>query len=45
MRQAFNPYTSNTLHPMPDPRDYSPRWWAAIALIAIATVFAIAIFR
>lgn len=43
--EAFGPYTSNTLHPMPDSRDYSPRWWAAIALIAIATVFAIAIFR
>ena len=45
LTEAFGPYTSNTLHPMPDPRDYSPRWWTAIALVAIAAVFAIAIFR
>ena len=48
LEEAFGPGHRSSiwpLQPMHDPRDYSPRWSTAIALVAIAAVFAIAIFR
>ena len=36
MRQAFNPYTDNTLHPMPRQRETSSK---EIALYIVALVF------
>lgn len=46
MTEAFGPYTSNDLEPMPDgSRDYGAAWWVAIVLVSLAGLFLIAIYR
>lgn len=41
MAEAFGPYTSNDLQPMPEPRDYSAAWWWAMLVIAVITLILI----
>ena len=38
LTEAFGPYTNNTLHPMPDPNEYSTAWWIAITIVGIFTL-------
>lgn len=46
LQEAFGPYTSRDLQPMPDKsRAYPDSWWIAIALIALAGLFLTAIYR
>ncbi len=35
MQDAFGPYTSNDLLPMPEPREYSTNWWLAMCVVAV----------
>lgn len=46
MAEAFGPYTSRDLQPMPDKSpDYGAGWWIAITLIALVALFLAAIYR
>ncbi len=46
LQEAFGPYASNDLQPMPDKStDLPAAWWIAIALIAMAALFLTAIYR
>lgn len=37
MSEAFGPYTSRDLQPMPEPHDYGAAWWWVMAVVAAAT--------
>ena len=43
--EAFGPYTSNDLQPMPDSRDYSASWYAWMFAIAIVTAVLVWVTR
>lgn len=48
MKERFGPYTSNSLHPMPDraaDTDYSLAWWAAMVVITIASAVIVWVLR
>lgn len=38
LQEAWGPYTSHDLQPMPDRNDYTAGWWLAMAVCAAVTV-------
>lgn len=41
MQQAFGPYTSHHLQPMPSPRKRTPGWLLALLVIGVALTLTI----